>query len=265
MHPACHTTINNNNNNNNNNNIRSRSLDHNKLHYYTQHETDVNNNTTTAFVDNHYHKQERYINNNNSNNNNNNNGKNAHDLNSMPNNNKHGALTTRVSSTTANRTTINGSKQDEFIGARIPSTKDNRNIQQNQELMVKGKHTIDIHQHNYLHGVATTRIPSTSTTTNNTGSETTTTTALALKHHPHDKNSAVATVNNLRDRIFMRTFKATTEILNSYNDNKRVRWASDLVDVHTYKVPKSKKTSSWTVLRQKLRKAVTALKDDIDL
>ena len=215
---------------------------------------------------NHYHKQEteQYINNNNNNNinnnNNNNNGKNSHDLNSMPNNNKHGALTTRVSSTTAKRTIINGSKQDKFIGACIPSTKDNKNIQQNQELMVKGEHTNNIHQHNYLHGVAAT-----STITKNTGSVTTTTTTLALKHHPHDKNSAVATVNHLRDRIFLRTFKATTEILNSYNDNKRVRWASDLVDVHTYKVPKSKKTSSWTVLRQKLRKAVTALKDDIDL
>uniref|UniRef100_A0A7M5X2M8 Uncharacterized protein n=1 Tax=Clytia hemisphaerica TaxID=252671 RepID=A0A7M5X2M8_9CNID len=62
------------------------------------------------------------------------------------------------------------------------------------------------------------------------------------------------------DKILLKTLNTTTELLNSYD--KKVRWATDLVDVHTYKVPK---TSSWQVLRKKFRKAVTALKDDIDL
>jgi len=75
------------------------------------------------------------------------------------------------------------------------------------------------------------------------------------------KNSSRYFDGTTTNRLFLRTLKTTTHLLESYD--KRVRWAADLVDVHTYKVPKT--AGYWTVLRKKFRKAVDALKDDVDL
>ena len=91
---------------------------------------------------------------------------------------------------------------------------------------------------------------------NNINSNNTITTTVT-KQHRHSKSLA-----SIRGRLLFKTLKTTTDILSSYDKDKKVRWASQLVDVHTYNVPK---TSGWSVLRQKLRKAVTAIKDDIDL
>ena len=82
-----------------------------------------------------------------------------------------------------------------------------------------------------------------------------------LFHSKLAKHKMVLPTSNVdADKLILRTLNTTTKLLNSYD--KKVRWAAELVDVHTYKVPKD---SGWCILRRKLKNAVEALRQDIDL
>jgi len=54
-------------------------------------------------------------------------------------------------------------------------------------------------------------------------------------------------------------FESTYQLV--HLGRKQVQWAKDLVFVHTYQVPRA---TGWTVLRTKLRRAIEAIKDDIE-
>ena len=45
------------------------------------------------------------------------------------------------------------------------------------------------------------------------------------------------------------------------SNSKQVRWADDLVDVHTYSTPRIR---GWELLRKKVLKTIDAIKHDID-